>query len=108
MGRNQIGRSRKLRLDQRGSVLVLFTVLAPVLIGLIGLAVDGGRFLILNTKLQDLAAAAALAGAAELDGKVDAITRATTKAQSLLSNTPKFSTSTSGAQIEAPIFLSAL
>ena len=54
----------RLRRDDRGSILVQATFYIAVSIGMTGLAVDGARFLILRNSLQDLADAAALAGAA--------------------------------------------
>ena len=51
--------------------------------GMIGLALDGGRFILLHNSLQDLADASALAGAEELDGLQDAQTRATAAAQAM-------------------------
>jgi hypothetical protein len=58
--------------DTNGSILIQFTVILVALMGLIGLTVDGARFLMLNNDLQDLADAAALAGAADLDGSTAA------------------------------------
>jgi Flp pilus assembly protein TadG len=43
----------------------------PVMMGLIALSVDAGRYLMMHSELQDIADAAALAGAAELDGKIE-------------------------------------
>src|SRR6516165_3312316 len=77
--------------DQNGGVLLYFTIMIPVIIGMIGLALEGGQYFHLNSELQQLADAAALAGAAELDGTSDAITRATSKAETLLSNDPHWS-----------------
>ena len=58
--------------------------------GLIGLAHEGGRFLGVNSQLQDLADAAAIAGARELDGEAGALTRAETEARTLLDNNPRW------------------
>ena len=69
--------------DERGSIMVQAVLYIAVSIGLTGLALDGGRFLMLNNSLQDLADAAALAGAAQLDGAQDAQTRATAAAQAI-------------------------
>ena len=63
----------------------------PVTMGMIGLVLEGGAFYHLNSDLQELADAAAIAGATELDGAGDAITRATDRAQNLLSNDPRWS-----------------
>jgi Flp pilus assembly protein TadG len=56
--------------------------------GMLGLALDGGRLILVNNSLHDLADAAALAAAAQLDGAQDALTRADTAARSLTTNTP--------------------
>src|SRR5439155_23122806 len=96
---------RKLRKDEDGSILVLFSLMAFVSFGMAGLALDGGRLFALNNEMQDLADASALAGARELDGEADAITRATTSAQTLLANNPKWAdTGSTGVQIGTPIF----
>jgi Flp pilus assembly protein TadG len=62
--------------DERGHVLIMFTVMLPVIFGLIGLSLEGGRLMLLHSQLQDMADAAALAGARELDGGANAISRA--------------------------------
>jgi hypothetical protein len=62
--------------DERGHVLIMFTVMLPVIFGLIGLSLEGGRLMLLHSQLQDMADAAALAGARELDGNPNAISRA--------------------------------
>src|SRR5439155_3267646 len=51
---------------QRGQVLVLFALLLPALIGIVGLAVDGGRLLAARRHLQAVADAAAWAAATEV------------------------------------------
>ncbi len=79
--------------DTRGAVLVYVTLLMPVLIGGAVLVIDGARLSHLQTDLQKGADALALVGAAELDRKPDAITRATAAVANLTSNTHKFSTS---------------
>jgi hypothetical protein len=105
--------------DQKGQVLILFTILVPVMLGMIGLALEGGRFLMLNSQLQDLADAAALAGAKELNGATDAIARATSAAENVLNNPCtssndfqpcwSFADGLYGVQIvDPPVFYSAL
>src|SRR3974377_1312900 len=74
--------------DESATVLVQFSIYIIAIMGMIGLALDGGRFLLLNNSLQELADAAALAGAAQLDGLPDAITRADAAAQATASNNP--------------------
>ena len=86
----------KLGRDERGSIIIKFTIMAPVIMGIIGLGLDGSRFLMLNNESQDLADAAAIAGAKELDGAIDAITRADNAARTLLNNAPRWSDIVSG------------
>ena len=74
--------------DERGTILVQFSIYIIAIMGMIGLALDGGRFILLNNSLQGLADAAALAGAAQLDGLPDAITRADAAAQAAANNNP--------------------
>jgi hypothetical protein len=52
-----------------------------------GLAVDGGRYFILNDNLQNLADASALAAAAQMDGSQNSLTNATTAATNLATAT---------------------
>ncbi len=96
--------------DQTGQILVCFAVLLPIMLGLIGLSLEGGRYLMLNSQLQDLADAAALAGAKELDGASDSIIRATNAAENALTNDTWWSDiATGGIQIvDPPVFYSAL
>ena len=51
---------------QRGAIMVLLAVLLPVLFGFIGFAIDIGLAYVEHGKMQDIADAAALAGAAHL------------------------------------------
>jgi len=74
--------------DEHGTILVQFTVYLVAIFGFIGLALDGGRYLLLHNSLQDLADAAALAGAAKLDGTNGATTLATAAAQAMANNNP--------------------
>jgi len=61
---------------QRGSVAVVVGISIFVLVGMIGLALDMGQMFVNKTELQNAADACALAAARELDGNVDALTRA--------------------------------
>ena len=74
--------------DENATVLVQFSVYLIAIMGMIGLATDGARFILLNSSLQDLADAAALAGAADLDGTSGARTRATNDAQAMANQNP--------------------
>src|SRR5215831_12077042 len=53
--------------DERGSLIVQATLTIVAMMGMIGLALDGGRYFMANNDLQGLADAAALAGARQLD-----------------------------------------
>ena len=53
-------------LRQRGSVLLLTGLLLPFVIGVTGLAVDVGNLYLTQSRLQNAADAAALAGAADI------------------------------------------
>lgn len=63
--------------DEGGAVLIYVTLVIFILFGMVGLAIDGSRFMYLNSNMKQVADAAALAAAKELDGAADAITRAT-------------------------------
>jgi Flp pilus assembly protein TadG len=96
--------------DQTGQIVIYFIILLPVMLGLIGLALEAGRYLMLNSQLQDLADAAAIAGAKELNGASDALSRATNAAENVLTNDTWWSNvASAGIQIEdPPIFCSEL
>ena len=70
--------------QERGAALILFAVLIPVMMGIIGLVLDGGRVFIMNNEQQDLADAAALAGASKLDGTQEGMDAAVLAAQNLI------------------------
>ncbi len=80
--------------DRGGVALVYVTLIAGVLVGFVGLAIDGARLFTTSTQAQSAADAAALAAASQLDGLPDAITRATNAAQTtpLVQNTHTFAT----------------
>ncbi|MFD2345239.1 hypothetical protein GHK62_04810 [Sinorhizobium terangae] len=62
--------------DRRGYVIALTLISMPLLLGFSLLVIDVGRGNNLHTDLQNAVDAMALAGARELDGRDDAITRA--------------------------------
>ncbi|MBW7850738.1 MAG: hypothetical protein H3C38_09605 [Rhodospirillales bacterium] len=101
---------RRLARDTEGAVILLFAFALPVMIGVVGLSLDLGRLATLNTELQDLADAAALAGAAELDGSETAIDRATLRAKTLLANDPRFATDEYAGDVHIlePVFTETL
>ncbi len=93
--------------NQDGSIIAMSTIMIPLLIGVVGLSLDVGRVYYLQHDLQELADAAALAGAKELDGLNGAISRATDKANNLLNNDPTWSNvALAGAQIASVTFYS--
>jgi Flp pilus assembly protein TadG len=105
-------RQRLLRLwhDQRGVTLVYVSLIAAVLVGFAGLVIDGARYVTTNTQLQSAADAAALAAATQLDGRPDAITRATNAAMTspLVTNSQTFATGSSTVAIAQIRFLKSL
>ena len=96
---------RRLRHDENGSVFVFVTLTIFVMMGMVGLALDGARYFSLNSELQDLADAAALAGAGELDRTIAGVTEAENQARTLLANSPHWGeTGSTGAQVATVSF----
>ncbi len=60
---------KKLFASKSGAVLIYVAFGLPMLVGAMALSIDLGRAFILNSELKDFSDAAALAGAAELDGR---------------------------------------
>ena len=58
--------NHKLHRCERGVVMVFFAILLPLLFGFMGLSLDAGLAYVEKGKVQDIADAAALAGAAKL------------------------------------------
>jgi hypothetical protein len=84
---------RSLRLfcdDTRGVILPYVTMMLVVVVGVAVLALDGARFMSLQTQLQNGADALALAGAAELDRLPDSEARAVNAINHLLTNSTLF------------------
>ena len=73
-----------------GGVLPVVGVSLPVILGFAMLAVDAGRYFNLHTSVQWAADALALAAAAELDRKPDAIVRANRAIDNLVANDQRF------------------
>ena len=96
--------------DRQGVTLVYVTLIAAVLMGFAGLVIDGARHVTTNTQLQSAADAAALAAATQLDGRPDAITRATNAAQGspLVQNTQTFAIGSPNVTIAQIRFLKSL
>src|SRR5258708_40275464 len=74
--------------DTSGIILPYVTLMLVVIIGLAVLALDGARYMSLQTQLQNAADALALAAAAELDRLPDAQARASAALRNPLSNSP--------------------
>src|SRR5438874_11548559 len=78
--------------DTSGIILPYVTLLLVVVVGTSVLALDGARYMSLQTQLQAGADALALAGAAELDQTSSAITRSTNAINNLVSNSTLYGT----------------
>jgi hypothetical protein len=76
--------------DTQGLVLPYVTMMLVVIVGISVLALDGARYMSLQTQLQNGADALALAGAAELDRLPDAQVRAVRAITNLLTNATLF------------------
>ena len=76
--------------DTNGLILPYVTMMLVVIIGVSVLALDGARFMSLQTELQNGADAMALAGAAELDRLPDSRARAVRAINGILANRTSF------------------
>src|SRR5262249_9978006 len=76
--------------DTSGAVLPYVTLMLVVIVGMAALALDGARYMSLQTQLQNGADALALAGAAELDRLPDSEDRGVRAIRSLLANSTLF------------------
>src|SRR6266850_6259581 len=76
--------------DTEGLILPYVTMMLIVIIGVSVLALDGARYMSLQTQLQNGADSLALAGAAELDRLPDSRARAVRAINSLLANRTSF------------------
>src|SRR5215210_3725723 len=72
--------------DTEGAILPYVTLMMLAVMGVSMLAVDGARFMSLQTQMQGAADAMALAGAAELNGQANARTRADNAMANLVTN----------------------
>ena len=86
------GFGRRLARDESGAALIYVSIALTVFMGFAALVIDGSRLFTLDTELQSAADAIALAGAAELDGNVDAQTRADAAMADLVQNDQTFGT----------------
>ena len=82
--------ARELWADASGVMIPYVTMMLVVIVGVSVLALDGGRVMSLQTQLQKGADSLALAAAAELDRRPDAITRANAAINNLVTNKTLF------------------
>lgn len=98
----------RLRRDEKGGVAVFagfFTVLA---LGAGALVLDVGRMSVLRSQMQDRADAGAMAGAAQLDGRVGAQARATTIATTAMSQSSGITSSAATLTVKTVTFYSEI
>ncbi|HKP24802.1 MAG TPA: pilus assembly protein TadG-related protein [Dongiaceae bacterium] len=106
---HRIGRlGRRLARDEGGAVLIYVSIALTVFMGFAALVIDGGRLFTLDTEMQSAADALALAGAAELDGNTDAITRADAAMTNLVQNNQTFGNGAAAITAYSRRFLNAL
>ncbi|MGJ5619291.1 pilus assembly protein TadG-related protein [Sulfitobacter sp. MF3-043] len=99
------------RKEEAGTVAILWGSSMAVLLGFLAITLDVGRLSSTQSELQAFADNVALAAAGELDGKNDAIIRATNAAASMISDSQTFangSSTLSGSTDYSLIFHSAL
>lgn len=97
--------------DEDGAVLVLWALFLAVAFGFLALSFDLGRVASTQSELQSFADQVSLASAGELDGRSDAITRATAAAAGLISDSQTYAsgaTALGGAGSYTITFLSTL
>ena len=93
---------RRLASDSRGAVAPTVALSLVALLATGGIAFDYARLATMDSELQNAADQAALAGASQLDGQIDAITRATAAAVSLLANQSFMANDGSGVAVATP------
>ncbi len=76
--------------QEDGAILVFWALALAAVLGIVALSFDFGQKAATQSELQSYADQVALAAAGELDGKSDAITRATQAASALISDTQTF------------------
>ena len=94
--------SPSLASDKRGVVAPVVALSLFALIAVGGLAFDYAHMAALDTELQQAADQAALAAATQLDGKANAIARATAAAQNLVVNNTRFANDIPSRAITIP------
>ncbi|MGI9355483.1 MAG: TadE/TadG family type IV pilus assembly protein, partial [Rhizobiaceae bacterium] len=85
-------RSEDLRKSEDGSVLAIVAVSLAVVMGFVALTFDFGRLATTQSELQSFVDNVALSAAGELDGRNDALTRATMAADQMITDSQTFGT----------------
>ncbi len=85
---------RDLSGSDQGAILVFWAIALTVILGFVALSFDFGQKAATQSELQSFADQVALAAAGELDGKADAITRATNAAANLIIDQQTYATGT--------------
>ncbi|WEK42510.1 MAG: pilus assembly protein TadG-related protein [Candidatus Sphingomonas colombiensis] len=88
--------------SESGSVAPIVAIALFAVVGGAGIAFDYARLAALDTELQNAADHAALAAAAQLDGKSGAQTRATSSAQNLITNLALFANDGTNRTVTVP------
>jgi hypothetical protein len=101
---------RSFWVDAQGVTWLYITVASAALFGFAALVIDFTRVEVTHTQARAAAEAAALAGASQLDGLADSITRATNAAQTtpLVQNTQKLGATPGNITITGIRFLSGI
>src|SRR6266700_2530240 len=94
--------------DTTGVILPYVALMMVVFVGLGALALDGGRYMSMQTQMQAMADAYALAGARELNQQSGAITRATNAIDNLVTTNGLTGLGYSGSFTHSVTFYSAL
>ena len=94
--------------DIRGAILPYVTIMLVVFVGFGALALDGGRYMSMQTQMQAVADGLALAGARELNQRAGARARATSAIDNLISNGLTGLGYSGAITHAAPVFYSAL
>lgn len=81
---------RPIATDEEGAILVFWAIALIIILGIVAMSFDMGRVASTQSELQSFADTVALASAGELDGKADAITRATAAAANLIADYQSF------------------
>lgn len=76
--------------SEHGGVLAFWGVMLAVMLGLVAMSFDFGRIAVTQSELQAYADNVALAAAGELDGRSDALLRATAAAEAIISDSQTF------------------